>query len=103
MEICFAAVVFGMLVAAVFTAWLSNRTGQPRKSFSSYSSYDPDELLPNGNRRSDYYAFGWSDAEIECWGLDTPAAPDPWIAGIVVWDMLDGELDGEFDVDFDSW
>ncbi len=103
MEICFAAVVFGMILVAFFASWLSKRPGESTRSFSPSSSYDPDEILPNGYRRSDYYAFGWSDAEIECWGLDTPAAPDPWAAGIVVWDMLDGDLDGEFDVDFDNW
>jgi len=103
MEICFAGLIIGIFGFIVLVAAWSNRKGGSARSFTSYTHYDPDEILPNGYRRSDYYAYGWSDMEIECWGLDTPAAPDPWAAGWVVWDMLDGDIDGEFDTDFGLW
>ena len=103
MEICFAGLIIGIFGFIVLVAALSNRKGGSARSYTSYTPYDPDEILPNGYRRSDYYAYGWSDMEIECWGLDTPAAPDPWVAGFVVWDMLDGDIDGEFDTDFGLW
>ena len=30
-------------------------------------------------------------------GMDQPGAPEPSMAGWVLWDALDGELDGEID------
>jgi hypothetical protein len=56
-----------------------------------------EERLPNGYTRKDYYDYGFTDFDIEYWGLDRPGAPEPFAAGWVVWDMLDGELDGEID------
>jgi hypothetical protein len=56
-----------------------------------------DERLPNGYTRKDYYDHGFTDFDIEYWGMDQPGAPEPFAAGWVVWDMLDGELDGEID------
>ena len=56
-----------------------------------------EEQLPNGYTRKDYYDFGFTDFDIEYWGMDQPGAPEPFAAGWVVWDMLDGELDGEID------
>ena len=103
MEFCFGGLSIGIFAIAVSSALLSNRKAGRQRPYTIYTAYDPDETLPNGYQRSDYYAYGWSDTEIECWGLDTPAAPDPWAAGFVVWDMLDGEIDAEFDTDFDFW
>jgi hypothetical protein len=56
-----------------------------------------EERLPNGYTRKDYYDNGFTDFDIEYWGMDQPGAPDPPMAGWVIWDMLDGELDGEID------
>ena len=56
-----------------------------------------EERLPNGYSREDYYAYGFTDIEIELWGLDQIRAPDPFSAGWVIADMFDGELDGEID------
>ena len=55
------------------------------------------ERLPNGYKRKDYYKFGFTDFDIEHWGLDQAHAPEPSMAGWVIWDALDGELDGEID------
>ena len=57
----------------------------------------PNERLPNGYTRKDYFDHGFSDFDIEFWGMDQPGAPGPSMAGWVIWDALDGELDGEFD------
>lgn len=58
------------------------------------------EKLPNGYTRQDYLDVGWSETDIELWGLDQPSAPDPHSAGFVIPDMLDGDLDGDFDYPF---
>jgi hypothetical protein len=57
----------------------------------------PDERLPNGYTRKDFYEYGFTDFDIEYWGMDQPGAPGPSKAGWVIWDALDGELDGEID------
>ena len=56
-----------------------------------------EERLPNGYTRKDYYDHGFTDFDIEYWGMDQPGAPEPFAAGWVIWDALDGELDGEID------
>jgi hypothetical protein len=55
------------------------------------------DLSHYGFRQKDYYDYGFTDFDIKCWGLDQPGAPDPFSAGWVIWDALDGELDGEID------
>lgn len=99
MEYCFGVLLIGILASVILAVLLTNRNASQKRLYTTYTANDGDEILPNGYRRSDYYAYGWSDTGIECWGLDTPAAPDPWAAGFVVWDMQDGEIDGEFDTD----
>ncbi len=61
---------------------------------------EPEELLPNGRTRQEYYDAGISDQEIEFWGLDQPGAPGPQAAGFVIMDMLDGDWDGDGEPDF---
>ena len=61
------------------------------------AKYLYDKHLPNGYTRNDYKEFGFTDFDIEFWGLDQPGAPDPPMAGWMIWDVIDGELDGEID------
>ena len=66
-------------------------------------SFDPpeddqaSEVLPNGYKRREYYQQGYSDFDIEFWGLDQSGAPSPEAAGWVLTDLMDGDLDGEID------
>jgi hypothetical protein len=62
--------------------------------------YDAEEILPNGYYRKDYYDVGFSDGDIECWGLDQPGAPNPDMAGFSISDMQDGSIDGNLDLSF---
>ena len=55
------------------------------------------ERLPNGYTRKEYHEYGFTDYDIEFWGLDQPGAPDPFSAGWVIADVFDGELDGDID------
>ena len=54
-----------------------------------------EEVLPNGYNRKDYYSQGYSDFDIEFWGLDQSGAPSPEAAGWVLMDLMDGDLDEE--------
>ena len=59
---------------------------------------EPKDILPNGHRRQEYYDAGFSDMDIEYWGLDQHGAPNPYAAGFVIMDMLednDWDDDGE--------
>jgi len=56
-----------------------------------------EERLPNGYTRKDYNDYGLTEFDIEYWGMDQSGAPEPSMAGWVIWDALDGELDGEID------
>ena len=72
-------------------------------AYSSYSNMDfygndPEEVLPNGWRRKDYYEYGLTDNDLEFWGLDLPGAPEPALSGIVLMDMADGCFDGSIDL-----
>jgi len=58
------------------------------------------DKLPNGYTRQDYIDEGFSDSDIETWGLDQPGAPDPMTAPLIIADMADGELDGDFGFPF---
>ena len=55
------------------------------------------EMFPNGHTREEYYDHGFTDHDIEFWGLDQPGAPGPHAAGFEVMDFMDGEYDGEID------
>ena len=57
-----------------------------------------EEILENGYRRQEYYDYGYTDTDIELWGMDEPGAPDPFFGGFVIADMADGKLDGNFDI-----
>jgi len=56
-----------------------------------------DDILPNGHLLGEYYQKGFSDQDIEYWGLDQPGAPDPNVAGWEIMDAMDGDYDGEID------
>ena len=56
--------------------------------------------LPNGYTRQDYYDYGYSDFDIEYWGLDQPGAPRPPASGFVIADIMDDDLDGDVDFTF---
>ncbi len=60
------------------------------------------DLLQNGYQRQDYLDIGFTDDEIEFWGLDQPNAPDPHSAGYIIADSFDGELDGNLSWPFKS-
>ena len=34
-----------------------------------------EERLPNGYTRKDYYDYGFTDFDLEYWGMDKPGAP----------------------------
>jgi len=55
------------------------------------------ETFPDGHTRKEYYQQGYSDYDIEFWGLDQSGAPSPEPAGWVLMDMMDGDFDGEID------
>lgn len=58
--------------------------------------YDDESIiLPNGYSKLNYFDVGFSEEDIECWGLDQPDAPSPFEIGFVLGDMFDGEIDGE--------
>ena len=61
---------------------------------------EPNDFLPNGHTRQEYYDAGLSDTDIEYWGLDQPGAPAPLAAGFLIMDMLDGDWDGDGEPDF---
>ena len=71
-----------------------------KKASEKSQKKSPSDKLPNGYTRQDYLDVGWSETDIELWGLDQPSAPDPHSAGFVIPDMLDGDLDGDFDYPF---
>lgn len=79
----------------------SSKSEQDRNSLDDiYSKFtqkhSPLEILPNGYTRKDLHDAGYSDNDIEFWGLDKPGAPDPIIAGYIIADLFDGNLDGAF-------
>ena len=50
-----------------------------------------DEVLPNGYTRGEYYIQGYSDSDIEYWGLNQSGAPSPeaagrvFMLGLIIW------------------
>ena len=83
-----------------------SKNRQPRRRFhhnsNSYAGLldqnKGNEILENGYRRQDYYDYGYTDTDIELWGMDEPGAPDPFFGGFAIADMADGKLDGNFDI-----
>jgi len=104
----FIIVIFILFIMGI--AWvvekIQDATGSTNRS-SKHSSYQSNiyshsashqnNTLPNGYSRQDYYDYGYSDFDIEYWGLDQPGAPEPEVAGFVVADMMDGDFDGDID------
>ena len=69
-----------------------------RKIFRGFIRDEPTvDQFPNGYTREDYHRHGFTDFDIEYWGLDQPGAPEPTMAGWVIWDMADGDFDGEIE------
>lgn len=48
-----------------------------------------EEILPNGFSRGEYYKQGYSDFDIEVWGLDQLSAPSSEAAGWMLMDLMD--------------
>jgi hypothetical protein len=71
-----------------------------RKPGRFVSNTKDENSLANGYTRQDYYDYGYSDFDIEYWGLDQPSAPSPPASGFVIADMMDGDLDGDIDFPF---
>ena len=63
----------------------------------TYTGPQPDHQLPNGHTRQEYYSIGFSDMDIDFWGLDKPGAPSPEVASFVFLDVLADEEDGDGD------
>lgn len=80
--------------------------GGSNKYYSSHSNFhyqvdnQNQKTLPNGYTRQDYYDYGYTDSDIEYWGLDQPSAPSPPVSGLVIADMMDGDFDGNIDWPF---
>ena len=93
-------------LAVVFARYYKSRKSRTRKAGNWSPTYPsscrkstsrpyPDQVLPNGRRRKDYHSNGYSDSDIEYWGLDRPSASEPLFSGWVIADMIDSDLDGE--------
>ena len=65
--------------------------------YSGKSCDNNENNLPNGLSRDEYYKIGFSDYEIEFFGLDQPGAPDPHAVGFVVLDLMDEDYEGDID------
>ena len=74
--------------------------GHRGRSSNTYTHSQGSTRLPKGYSRQDYYQYGYTDADIECWGLDQPGAPSPAASGFAIADMMDGDLDGDIDFPF---
>ena len=81
-------------VARLLAAFLEGAISGSRSGM--YSARDPNEMLPSGYTRAEYYAYGATDEDIEFWGLYEPGAPGPRDAGWVVMEMVE-ELDRDGD------
>lgn len=62
-----------------------------------FGENNPGEMLPNGYTRLEYLDNGFSNKDIEFWGLDQPGAPPPHAAGWEILDAMDGDYDGDID------
>lgn len=96
----FFLIIFGTrwIIKTILETLKSSQKNSGYSSNRNRSSYFIDRAdnntLPNGYTRQDYHAHGFSDADIACFGLDQPSAPNPEASGLVVMDMIDGKLDG---------
>ncbi|MHA1278604.1 MAG: hypothetical protein ACTSQ8_15530 [Candidatus Helarchaeota archaeon] len=86
----------GFLILILIILWIvsiinKNSSHHRTKYFHSVSKNK--NTLPNGYSRQDYYAYGYSDFDIEYMGLDQPGAPSPQASGVVIADMLDGDIE----------
>ncbi len=106
----FIIVIFVLFIMGI--AWvvekIQDATGSKNRSLkhSSYQSNNyshpashQNNTLPNGYTRKDYYNHGYTDTDIEFWGLDQAGAPEPKVAGFIIADMMDGDL-GDIDFPF---
>ena len=59
-----------------------------------------DDVFPNGYTYQDYAEYGFTEADMDFWGLDQPGAPEPQTAGWIIMDAMDGEIDGHIDWGF---
>jgi len=66
-------------------------------NFPGQEENHSEDVLPNGHKRSEYYEQGYSDLDINMWGLNLSGAPSPQAAGWVLMDMMNGDFDGEID------
>jgi hypothetical protein len=98
---CIIMIVFLLVGIGWIIEEIKKSTGKKKryisKTFHSDSSISNNQNLPNGYNRQDYYYRGYSDTDIEFWGLDQPGAPNPDAAGFVIADMADGDFDGDID------
>ena len=67
-------------------------------TYSTSSRRATPKSLANGHTREEYQRQGFTDYDIDCWGLDQPGAPPPDAAMVILADMADGDLDGNFDI-----
>ena len=89
--------IFGVM-GIIFIAYLIDKNSG--KSSKSYSGSDKDEVFPNKHTYQDYEKYGFTEADMDFWGLDQPGAPEPKTAGWIVMDAMDGKIDGHIDWDF---
>ena len=105
MEFFIIMFVFLVLEIAWVIEKINGKRGNKNQHTSSFTNtYQPlsqeNNTLPNGHTRQEYYNYGYSDEDIELWGLDQPGAPDPNVSGVIIADMMDGDLDGNSDFPF---
>ena len=81
----------------MFTITKQGEKEMNKGRYDPLGNKDPDKILPNGYTRQEYYDAGFSDSDIEFWGLDKPGALDPHVAGFEIMDEMDGNYDGEID------
>ena len=109
MEGFIVLLVLFMLGVAWIVEQIQNAIGNKKRKTKYYSHHSSNNLqsnnqnqktLPNGYTRQDYYEYGYSDFDIEYWGLDQPSAPSPETSGFIIADMMDGDFDGDIDFPF---
>jgi hypothetical protein len=94
--------VAGILIWSIVR--LFKMPGEPNhRSLKGFQGENEDfrpagQALPYGYRKRDYYRLGFTDSDIEIWGLDQEKAPEPSAAGWVILDLLDGDLDGDIEL-----
>jgi hypothetical protein len=106
---CFVILFLFIMFIVWIVETIQNATGKTKSNSFHSSNRNPSRFdsitqdensLPNGYTRQDYYDYGYSDFDIEYWGLDQPSAPSPETSGLIIADMMDGDLDGDIDFPF---